>query len=78
MVELEVIFSIIRYSLESVEKLVTGLRHVDDAECFNLTTTCMNEIVYLSDMYIHVPNPIGFIGHYTVNNVIDCEWQPYI
>ena len=38
----------------------------------------MNEIVYLSDMYIHVPNPIGFIGHDTVNNVIDCEWQPYI
>ena len=34
----------------------------------------MNDI----DVCIHVPNPIGFIGHYTVNNVIDCKWQHYI
>ena len=38
----------------------------------------MSEIIYLSDVYIHVPNPVGFIGHYTVNNVIDCKWQHYI
>ena len=24
-------------------------------------------------MYVHVSNPIGFIGHYAVNNVIDCN-----